>query len=387
MKADQKERRKRRTLSFRSRKNSTGSLSIRGSQFIKVSGQKAFSIVGLPGHTFETKDPLPENIKAVHFVEVQDSRRSKNAPLGARRYKLRVAVAVTGAKTEAETTPKLEHFDAVDDGLRSNWTFADGAVYRFRETHPGRDVKAERSIRQRKRKSSRRKFKYAQACLKRSRKRNAEKKRQFNRHAIEHLDKVQPLYMCLEGKSLKNLMARARGTGRTAKAQLNQTFALAGLGELARVLANQCEKRGVEILFVPPAGSSQTCPGCGYRHQKNRESQASFRCRSCGWAGNADHSAALILRNRGYVRTVERLLGFTPPVQAAPTGWLEQPSSLGECSPPESKRTQAEPLRDESSDASSKDRIRRDRPDRPGLDLVPETGLPKASKAERLNES
>ena len=188
-------------------------------------------------------------------MEVQDSRRSKNAPLGARRYKLRAAAGVISAKTEAEKTPKLEHFDAVDDSLKSNWTFADGDVYRSRETHPGRDVKAEKSIRQRKKRSSRRKFKYAQACLKRNRKKNAGKKRQSNGQDIEHLDKVQPLYMYLEGKTLKNLTARARGTGRKSKTQLNQKFALASLGELARVLANQCQKRDIEFILVPPPGA------------------------------------------------------------------------------------------------------------------------------------
>ena len=103
-----------------------------------------------------------------------------------------------------------------------------------------------------------------------------------------------------------------------------------GLSENQQILVNQCLKRGIHIIPVPAPGTSQTCPRCGHRHRENRESQASFRCQHCGWAGHADHSAAQVIRNRGFVRITEFIHGSTPCVQDAPTGWQEQPSRYGQ---------------------------------------------------------
>jgi hypothetical protein len=41
-----------------------------------------------------------------------------------------------------------------------------------------------------------------------------------------------------------------------------------------------------------PRDTSQTCSACGHRAPEYRESQAVFRCRSCGFAGHADVNAA-----------------------------------------------------------------------------------------------
>ena len=134
----------------------------------------------------------------------------------------------------------------------------------------------------------------------------------------------------MENKSLTAMMRSARGPGRARKAGLNRSLTAAGLSGLALIVANQCAKRGIHLLLVPPQGSSQTCPRCGHRHRKNRKTQASFRCLNCNWTGNADHSGANVLRNRGFVRTTERIHGYTPTVEAASTGWREQPSRGGQ---------------------------------------------------------
>ena len=121
----------------------------------------------------------------------------------------------------------------------------------------------------------------------------------------------------------------AAGKGRRCKAGLNRSLAAVGLSENQQILVNQCLKRGIHVIPVSATGTSQTCPRCGHRHRENRETQASFRCRHCGWAGHADHSAAQVIRNRGFVRIAEFIHGFTPCVQDAPTGWQEQPSRYG----------------------------------------------------------
>jgi len=56
---------------------------------------------------------------------------------------------------------------------------------------------------------------------------------------------------------------------------------------------------GVDVLAVPPAYTSQTCPGCGHTDKKNRPSRDAFVCRSCGYEGNADYVASLNIRTLG----------------------------------------------------------------------------------------
>lgn len=50
---------------------------------------------------------------------------------------------------------------------------------------------------------------------------------------------------------------------------------------------------GVQVRFVDPAYTSQTCSQCGHCERANRQSQASFQCRQCGCCLNADINAAI----------------------------------------------------------------------------------------------
>lgn len=50
--------------------------------------------------------------------------------------------------------------------------------------------------------------------------------------------------------------------------------------------------KGVPVVAVNPAYTSQTCPICGCVDKRNRDSQ-DFNCIQCSYAGNADHIAAI----------------------------------------------------------------------------------------------
>ena len=319
----------RRTLAHRTRKHGTQTLTIRGAQFIQRRGPYSFTITGVD-HVLRTRDPLPDRILALQFVEIPDRRSSVNAPLSARRYQLHVAADWKDPDPQELADAPLERYDGMDDGIASHWTFSDGEQFIFQEPYPHRQPAQEKRTQQGKERGSKRRARHVRQCKTRSRRRQAEKRRQFNHHAIAHLERVQPVAVCVEIKNVQNLIRSARGKGRRRKARLNKALADVGLTGNQRILANQCRKRGIQVIPIPAPGTSQTCPRCGYRHRKNRESQASFRCRQCHWSGNADHSAAQIIRNRGFVRTTERVHGRTPFVEEAPTGWQEQPSRQGQ---------------------------------------------------------
>ncbi|MEV4009979.1 transposase [Nonomuraea angiospora] len=73
------------------------------------------------------------------------------------------------------------------------------------------------------------------------------------------------------------------------KAGLNRSILAAGWGRLVERLEQKARSR---VVRVNPAHTSQRCSACGIVDAKARESQAAFRCRSCGHAGNADVNAA-----------------------------------------------------------------------------------------------
>ena len=315
----------RRTLAHRSRKHGTQTLTIRGKNFIHRLGNRSFRVTGVD-HVFRTRDPLPDSIMALHFVEMSERRRSVNAPLESRLYELHVAIEVEVSDPPDLTDVPIEGYDGMDDGVVNNWTFCNGEHYSLVEPYPNRDVGQERRVQQGKQKGSKRKARHQTECDRKSHVRREERKRQFNHHAIHHLETARPAAMAIERKHVVNLMRSASGPGKKRKAALNHALALTSLSTLNQILGRQCLKRGVHVLPVPARGSSQSCPNCGYRHQRNRETQARFQCRSCRWSSNADHSASIIHRNRGFVRTTERIHGYTPYAEDVPTGWQEQPS-------------------------------------------------------------
>jgi len=58
---------------------------------------------------------------------------------------------------------------------------------------------------------------------------------------------------------------------------------------------------GVPVVLVDARNTSRTCSICGHCEKGNRHSQASFLCRSCGFAANADDNAAVNIAHRAAV--------------------------------------------------------------------------------------
>ena len=99
----------------------------------------------------------------------------------------------------------------------------------------------------------------------------------------------------VENLSITNMTHSAKGTltepgqNVSQKSALNRGILASGWGLLARRLDDKAVGR---VQRVSPAFTSQRCSSCGIVDGKSRESQADFRCRSCGYACNADVNAA-----------------------------------------------------------------------------------------------
>jgi transposase len=84
-----------------------------------------------------------------------------------------------------------------------------------------------------------------------------------------------------------------------AKAGLNRGILAACWGILAARAEEKAVASGVSVIYVNPRFTSQQCHACGHVSRKNRESQAVFRCESCGHHDHADANAAKNVLARG----------------------------------------------------------------------------------------
>jgi transposase len=100
---------------------------------------------------------------------------------------------------------------------------------------------------------------------------------------------------CREGSFLPN---RA-----SAKAGLNRGILASCWGTLARRSQQKAAASGAAVIYVDPRFSSQECRACGHTTAGNRDSQAVFRCQSCGHADHADANAARNILARGLATT------------------------------------------------------------------------------------
>lgn len=115
----------------------------------------------------------------------------------------------------------------------------------------------------------------------------------------------------LEDLTVRAMTGSARGTveepGRNVrqKAGLNRSILEQGWGEFRRQLEYKTKWRGGELILVPAAHTSQTCPNPECRHvaAENRPSQAHFACVACGHTGHADDVAATNILRAGLARS------------------------------------------------------------------------------------
>lgn len=109
-------------------------------------------------------------------------------------------------------------------------------------------------------------------------------------------------FIGIEKLPLERMTRRAKGAGAAQKRALNRSLRNAALGRLVTHLKYKSERAGVTVVEVPAAYTSQRCHKCRHTCSGNRESQAVFRCVSCGWAGNADTNAAINIREDALTR-------------------------------------------------------------------------------------
>lgn len=92
---------------------------------------------------------------------------------------------------------------------------------------------------------------------------------------------------------IRRLARKGTKTGRRRRNMLNQW----PFFQLQEFTAYKAAAKGIQVVMVDPAYTSQRCNACGYVDKRNRD-RARFDCLRCGHSDDADHNAALNIRDR-----------------------------------------------------------------------------------------
>jgi transposase len=178
----------------------------------------------------------------------------------------------------------------IDRGVAVTLTLSDGSTWQAPAPQPV--ARLQRKMARTRRGSNRRTRVRVQ--LARAHARSADRRKDWVEKASTSIAKRYDLIR-IENLKIANMTRSAKGTARTPgrkvapKAGLNRRILASGWGLFARRLEHKAAGR---VQKINPAYTSQTCSQCKTSDREARESQAVFRCRACGYCGNADVNAA-----------------------------------------------------------------------------------------------
>jgi len=70
--------------------------------------------------------------------------------------------------------------------------------------------------------------------------------------------------------------------------------------QLQQFIEYKALERGIPVVYINPAYTSQQCPKCGHVEQANRNKRLHvFKCKHCGYTSNDDRIGSMNIRDRG----------------------------------------------------------------------------------------
>lgn len=217
-------------------------------------------------------------------------------------------ISVETMREVPDPLPTASTTIGIDLGIARFATLSDGThiapIASFKQ-HEQRLRIAQQAL-ARKQKGSRN-WKKAKAHIQRVQARIANVRRDFLHKASTTISKNHAVVI-VEDLKVQSMSASVKGTleepGRQVaqKRGLNRSILDQGWFEFRRQLEYKLRWSGGQLLAVPAAYTSRTCPCCGHAEVGNRPSQAVFCCLACGFEGHADHVAALNIRRAGLAR-------------------------------------------------------------------------------------
>jgi putative transposase len=196
--------------------------------------------------------------------------------------------------------PSLEETEGavgVDLGIINLATTSDGETFSGEAVE--RNRKRHQALRQRLQKRG---TKSAKRHLKRLSGREKRFKKNTN-HIISKriVHKAKAAGQAIAIEDLRHIRQRTERTVKRSQRNRHSSWAFA---QLRFFLEYKARVAGVMLYTVDPRNTSRTCSQCGYCAQSNRQSQASFRCQSCGFAAPADVNASVNISRAAVKRLI-----------------------------------------------------------------------------------
>jgi IS605 OrfB family transposase len=199
-----------------------------------------------------------------------------------------------------EETPEQETEDVlgIDLGIVNLAADSDGQVF------SGEAVETNRRILAHRRRNLQRK---GTKATKRKLKELSGKQSRFQKNTNHMISKciVQKAQDTNRAVAVENLTGiRSRTTIRRSQRARHTNWSFY---QLKQFLAYKSKRAGIPLLEVDPRNTSRTCPICGCIDKRNRKTQATFSCVSCGYSASADTNAAQNIRARAIVNRPNEL--------------------------------------------------------------------------------
>ncbi len=94
------------------------------------------------------------------------------------------------------------------------------------------------------------------------------------------------------------LISKLRSNNQEFDINNGRLIKLLNLSSIKNRIINIAHRHQINVSFVHPEYTSQTCNSCGCISRKNRKTQESFKCIKCGHLDNADFNSACNIRYR-----------------------------------------------------------------------------------------
>lgn len=120
----------------------------------------------------------------------------------------------------------------------------------------------------------------------------------LSRRIRQDMNRAVNLFLADHTRDVIAMEALSIGSMRFKARRMNRYLKASQLGHLPKQLIWAAAKRGVPVISVPAAYSSQECPRCHFANRANRPDQQTFCCQVCAYAGHADVVAARNLESR-----------------------------------------------------------------------------------------
>ncbi|MHB9143067.1 MAG: RNA-guided endonuclease InsQ/TnpB family protein [Paludibacter sp.] len=93
-------------------------------------------------------------------------------------------------------------------------------------------------------------------------------------------------------EDLSNIRGRVKLSRKMNKQLHNWNFY-----QLQTFIEYKALAEGLKVIRIPPEYTSRMCHVCGHTEKGNRKSQASFKCKVCGYQAHADYNASVNIAN------------------------------------------------------------------------------------------